>query len=210
MEAAPVRQESYSCHRSSHSETLVTDHRVGTDNVPMKEFTVAAGCFWCLDAVYQRTRGVSSSICGYTGGETVDPTYSEVCSGQTGHAEAIRVTFDEDVVPEDVIMDMFFTTHDPTSLNRQGFDIGTQYRSALFYRDEAEKKFFEDQIARAQRLFDAPIVTTLEPSQTFYRAEEVHQDFERENPYSGYCQVIIGPKLRKAREYYKMWLDPAV
>lgn len=195
-------------HGSPNSETVMTECFGRSDNGAMKEFTVAAGCFWCLDAIYQRTRGVESSICGYTGGETLNPTYSDVCTGQTGHAEAVRVRFDENVVPEDVIMDMFFTTHDPTSLNRQGFDVGTQYRSALFYRDDAEKAFFEKQIARAQRLFDEPIVTTLEPLSTFYRAEEVHQDFERENPYNGYCQAIIDPKLRKAREYYKMWLEP--
>lgn len=172
----------------------------------MKEFTVAAGCFWCLDAVYQRTRGVESSVCGYTGGNTFEPTYESVCSGETGHAEAIRVRFDETVVPEDVIMDMFFTTHDPTSLNRQGYDVGTQYRSALFYRDDEEKEFFRAQIERAQTMFDKPIVTTPEPLGTFYPAEDIHQDFEQRNPYNGYCQVIIDPKLRKAREYYKMWL----
>ncbi|WP_129658389.1 peptide-methionine (S)-S-oxide reductase MsrA [Rothia uropygialis] len=175
----------------------------------MKEFTVAAGCFWCLDAVYQRTRGVESSVCGYTGGHTSHPTYEEVCSGRSGHAEAIQVRFDENVVPEDVIMDMFFTTHDPTSLNRQGYDVGTQYRSALFYKDEAEKRFFQSQIDRAQQLFDRPIVTTLEPLETFHPAEDIHQDFERENPNNGYCQVIIDPKLRRAREYYKMWLVAA-
>lgn len=173
----------------------------------MRELTVAAGCFWCLDAVYQRTRGVESSTAGYTGGHTEHPGYFEVCEGTTGHAEAIRVRFDEDVVPADVIMDMFFTTHDPTSLNRQGYDVGTQYRSAVFYRDEEEKRFFEDQIARAQRLYDAPIVTSVEPLQTFWEAEDVHQDFERTNPYNGYCQAIISPKLAKAREYYREWLD---
>lgn len=174
--------------------------------VRMKDFIVAAGCFWCLDAVYQRTRGVESSVCGYTGGHTAHPTYPEVCTGQSGHAEAIRVRFDENVVPPEVIMDMFFTTHDPTSLNRQGHDIGTQYRSALFYRDDEEKEYFREQIERAQQMFDRPIVTTLEPLDVFHPAEDIHQDFERENPNNGYCQVIIDPKLRKAREYYKMWL----
>lgn len=173
----------------------------------MREFTVAAGCFWCLDAVYQRTEGVLSSVAGYTGGHTEDPDYEQVCSGRSGHAEAIRVVFDDEQVPPEVIMDMFFTTHDPTSLNRQGYDVGTQYRSALFYRDEEEREFFEREIARAQRLYDRPIVTTLEPLGTFYRAEEVHQDFERTNPYNGYCQVIIDPKLRKAREHFSAWLS---
>ncbi|OIJ35693.1 peptide-methionine (S)-S-oxide reductase [Rothia kristinae] len=172
----------------------------------MRELTLAAGCFWCLDAVYQRTRGVESSTAGYTGGATEHPTYREVCTGRTGHAEAIRVRFDEDEVPADVIMDMFFTTHDPTSLNRQGYDVGTQYRSAVFYRDEEEKRFFQEQIARAQRLYDRPIVTTVEPLGTFWEAEAVHQDFQRTNPANGYCQAIIDPKLAKAREYYRPWL----
>lgn len=173
----------------------------------MQEFTVAAGCFWCLDAVYQRTKGVESSVAGYTGGTTENPGYMDVCSGTTGHAEALRVRFDEDVVPAEVVMDMFFTTHDPTSLNRQGYDVGTQYRSALFYADEEQKEFFAREIERAQRLYDRPIVTTLEPLGTFWPAEDVHQDFQRTNPANGYCRAIIDPKLAKAREYYRVWLD---
>ena len=171
-----------------------------------RELVVAAGCFWCLDAVYQRTRGVLCSEVGYTGGHTPAPDYHSVCSGATGHAEAIRVRYDPDVVPEDVLLSMFFTTHDPTSLNRQGYDVGTQYRSALFYRSEQEKQRFAQQIQKAQQLFDRPIVTTLEPLGRFHPAEAVHQDFQRTNPANGYCQAIINPKLAQAREHYRSWL----
>lgn len=170
------------------------------------QLVVAAGCFWCLDAVYQRTRGVISSEVGYTGGHTPDPDYYSVCSGTTGHVEAIRVTFDPGVVPPEVLMEMFFTTHDPTSLNRQGYDVGTQYRSALFYRDEAEKQWFAERIRKAQDLYDRPIVTTLEPLGVFHPAEQVHQDFQRTNPQNAYCRAIIDPKLSAAREHYRSWL----
>ena len=137
----------------------------------MQTLTLAAGCFWCLDAVYRRTRGVTEVISGYTGGEVPNPDYYSVCAGITGHAEALQVTFDETVVPTEVILGMFFTGHDPTSLNRQGNDVGTQYRSAMFYRDEAERQQFQTAIDQAQELFDKPIVTTLEPLGDFYPAE---------------------------------------
>lgn len=172
----------------------------------MKTLTLAAGCFWCLDAVYQMTKGVESVVSGYTGGQMENPDYYSVCSGTTGHAEALQVTFDENIVPEDVIIGMFFTTHDPTSLNRQGHDVGTQYRSAMFYRDEAEKKYFQSEIDKYQKLFDRPIVTTLEPLGTFYPAEGVHQDFYARNPRNGYCTYIIDPKVAKARKQWAEWL----
>ena len=173
----------------------------------MQTLTLGAGCFWCLDAVYQRTRGVSSVISGYTGGDVEHPTYEQVCSGTTGHAEALQVTFDPEIVPEDVILGLFFTGHDPTSLNRQGYDVGTQYRSAMFYRDETEKQHFAEAIESAQSLFDDPIVTTLEPLGTFYPAEAVHQDFYTANPDNGYCRVIIDPKLQKARTAFADWVS---
>ncbi|GAB3049147.1 peptide-methionine (S)-S-oxide reductase MsrA [Sediminivirga luteola] len=170
------------------------------------ELTLAAGCFWCLDAVLRRTRGVEEVVSGYTGGHTPDPDYESVCSGTTGHAEAVRVRFDENVVPEQVILDIFFTSHDPTSLNRQGHDVGTQYRSAMFYRDEAEKERFAAAIKAQQANWDRPIVTTLEPLGEFHPAEPVHQDFYARNPFNGYCQVIINPKLAKARAGFADWV----
>ena len=137
----------------------------------VRELWLAGGCFWCLDAVYRRVRGVQDVLSGYTGGHLEEPHYEAVCTGTTGHAEAVRVRYDASVVPTDVLLQMFFTAHDPTSLNRQGHDVGTQYRSAMFYRDEAEKERFASAIAEAQRLYRRPIVTTLEPAGAWYDAE---------------------------------------
>ncbi len=169
-------------------------------------FILGAGCFWCMDAVYRKTIGVSSVVSGYIGGHTPQPNYREVCSGTTGHAEAVAVTFDAAVVPADVILDMFFTGHDPTTLNRQGYDVGTQYRSSMFYTDDAQKRVFEAALRRNQQNWDDPIVTEIVPAPTFHEAETIHQDFYARNPYEGYCQVIINPKLAKARKYYSRWL----
>ncbi|KLU08687.1 peptide-methionine (S)-S-oxide reductase [Kocuria sp. CNJ-770] len=169
-------------------------------------FVLAGGCFWCLDAVYRITRGVTSVVSGYTGGATDRPGYYEVCAGSTGHAEAVAVTFDPSVVPADVILDLFFTGHDPTTLNRQGYDVGTQYRSAMFWADDAQRELFAAAIERTQPLWDRPIVTTLEPLGTFWEAEPEHQDFYAEQPWNGYCQVIINPKLAKVRQRYSAWL----
>ncbi|MFW6187383.1 MAG: peptide-methionine (S)-S-oxide reductase MsrA [Actinomycetota bacterium] len=169
-------------------------------------FVLAGGCFWCLDAVYRITRGVTSVVSGYTGGAPGRPTYYEVCSGTTGHAEAVAVTFDPSVVPAEVILDLFFTGHDPTTLNRQGHDVGTQYRSAMFWADEEQRQLFERAIARAQPQWDRPVVTALEPLGTFWEAEPEHQDFYANQPWNGYCQVIINPKLAKVRQGYSAWL----
>lgn len=183
------------------------DARPDPDDRPASEtFVLAGGCFWCLDAVYRITRGVTSVVSGYTGGATDRPSYGEVCSGTTGHAEAVAVTFDPSVVPADVVLDLFFTGHDPTTLNRQGYDVGTQYRSAMFWADDAQKELFERSIQRAQPLWDQPIVTTLEPLGKFWEAEPEHQDFYANQPWNGYCQVIINPKLAKVRQRYSAWL----
>ncbi|RBP63093.1 peptide-methionine (S)-S-oxide reductase [Brevibacterium sanguinis] len=173
----------------------------------LRTLTLGAGCFWCLDAVYQRTTGVTSVISGYTGGHTPNPTYREVCSGTTGHAEALRVTFDPGIVPTEVILGLFFTGHDPTSLNAQGYDVGTQYRSAMFYSDEEERAEFARAIDDAQRHFDRPIVTTLEPLGVFHDAEDVHQDFYTNYRDNGYCRVIIDPKLSRARRDFAEWVS---
>ncbi|MFF1879143.1 peptide-methionine (S)-S-oxide reductase MsrA [Leifsonia sp. NPDC058230] len=168
----------------------------------MQTFVVAGGCFWCLDAVYRVLRGVQDVVSGYTGGTAVDPTYEEVCTGSTGHAEAVAVTFDPEVIPAGVILDVFFTLHDPTQLNRQGADIGTQYRSAMFYDGDEQRALFEDALARARTYWDGEIVTTLEPLGTFYRAEEYHQDFFAKNPGQGYCLAVAQPKVNKIRASY--------
>ncbi|MDR7356442.1 peptide-methionine (S)-S-oxide reductase [Paeniglutamicibacter sulfureus] len=170
-------------------------------------FVLAGGCFWCLDAVYQRTRGVHAVVSGYTGGSDPAPNYRSVCGGNTGHAEAVAVTFDPAVVPDEVILDMFFTTHDPTTLNRQGYDVGTQYRSAMYPLDAAQESIFRESALKFGELYPDPLVTAFEVPGDFFVAEGIHQDYYNRFPEEGYCRVIIDPKLAKARKYYATWLE---
>ncbi|MBC7459495.1 peptide-methionine (S)-S-oxide reductase MsrA [Candidatus Saccharibacteria bacterium] len=175
----------------------------------MKTYVIAGGCFWCLDAVYRRLKGVTKVVSGYAGGQTDDPTYYEVSSGETGHAEVVEITFDESIIPADVILDLFFLIHDPTTLNRQGADVGTQYRSAMYYTDAAQQSAFQSAAERATTHWDNPIVTTIEPLETFYPAEEEHQDYFNNNPGNGYCSIVIAPKIVKARSHYTEWFKEA-
>jgi peptide-methionine (S)-S-oxide reductase len=168
----------------------------------MTSFVLAGGCFWCLDAVYRTLRGVTDVVSGYSGGTLANPSYEAVCSGLTGHAEVVRVDFDESVIPADVILDVFFTLHDPRQLNRQGNDIGTQYRSAMFYADAAQEELFTAAIARANDLWGGGVVTTLEPLTEFYEAEEYHQNFFARNPGQGYCLAVAVPKVVKVRKSF--------
>ncbi len=161
--------------------------------------TFAGGCFWCTEAVFQRLKGVVSVKSGYTGGAKANPTYEEVCSGKTGHAEAIQVTFDPSATTYDALLDLFWRAHDPTTLNRQGADVGTQYRSAVFYHGEEQRKAAE---ASKKALDDtkrlgAPVVTVIEPAGTFYPAEAYHQDYYKRNANAPYCRAVIAPKLKK-------------
>lgn len=160
-----------------------------------------------MDAVYRQLKGVAESVSGYTGGDSKDPAYDEVSSGTSGHAEAVKITFDESVIPGDVILDIFFLIHDPTSLNRQGADAGTQYRSAMFYADEAQKSEFEAAAARAQAHWENPIVTEITKLDIFYTAEEYHQDYFARNPANPYCPVVISPKVTKAKKEYSKWFS---
>jgi peptide-methionine (S)-S-oxide reductase len=171
----------------------------------MTTYVFAGGCFWCLDAVYRRLKGIESVISGYVGGDTPHPSYEQVSTGLTGHAEAIKVTFDESVIPTADILDLFFLIHDPTTLNRQGNDIGTQYRSAMYFADDAQKAAFEDAVSRAKSHWDKPIVTEIVPLETFYDAEAYHQDYFNKNPGNGYCSIVITPKIVKARAAYTKW-----
>ena len=171
----------------------------------MTTYVLAGGCFWCLDAVYRRLKGVSEVISGYSGGDVDDPTYSQVASGTTGHAEAVRVSFDEAVIPPAVILDIFFVVHDPTTLNRQGADEGTQYRSAMFYSDQGQQADFEAATLRAQNHWSSEIVTERVPLEVFYPADSEHQDYFNKNPDSGYCSIVISPKIIKARAGYMQW-----
>ncbi|MFC4242837.1 peptide-methionine (S)-S-oxide reductase MsrA [Gryllotalpicola reticulitermitis] len=175
----------------------------------MQTFVLAGGCFWCLDAVYRTLRGVSEVVSGYTGGTVANPSYELVCTGSTGHAEAVAVTFDESVIPASVIMDAFFTLHDPRQLNRQGADVGTQYRSAMFYADDEQKKLFEEALVRADDIWDGGIVTQLEPLGEFYRAEDYHQDFFAKNPAQGYCLAVAVPKVNKVRKAFSEYVIAA-
>lgn len=171
----------------------------------MTTFVFAGGCFWCLDAVYRRVKGVTSVVSGYTGGGTLNPTYYQVATGETGHAEAVQIEFDESVIPADTILDIFFLAHDPTTLNRQGADVGTQYRSALFYADDAQKSQFTRAVERAQAIWEKPIVTQITRLDTFTPAEAEHQDYFTKNPEAGYCSVVIAPKVAKVRGRYSAW-----
>src|SRR5699024_3409760 len=168
---------------------------------------VGGGCFWCQDAVYRKTRGVLASECGYIGGLLDNPSYEQISTGTTGHAEAVKVTFDEEVIDADTILDILFASHNPTTLNRQGADVGPQYRSALFPQSDADKQLFEQAIERHQQYWSDPIVTTIEEDDTWWPAEEEHQNFYERNPNWGYCQVVINPKLANVRKHYSEWLQ---
>lgn len=168
----------------------------------MKTFVLGGGCFWCLDSAYVNFKGVVDSTCGYSGGQLDNPSYERVCDGNTGHAEVVSVTFDESVISQEQIMDIFFTLHDPTQLNRQGMDIGTQYRSSIFYADQAQKEFFESAIQKAKTIWGESVVTTLEKLEKFWPAEEYHQDFFAKNPNQGYCVAVVAPKVSKVKKSF--------
>ena len=168
----------------------------------MHTFVLAGGCFWCLDAVYRTLRGVKDVVSGYTGGTAVHPSYEAVCTGTTGHAEAVAVTFDPEVIPDNVILDVFFSLHDPRQLNRQGADVGTQYRSAMFYTDDEQKRIFEEARDRASEYWEGGIVTEISPLGEYYNAEEYHQDFFAKNPGQGYCMAVALPKVNKVRKSF--------
>lgn len=172
----------------------------------METFVLAGGCFWCLDAAYRPLRGVTAVESGYIGGTVADPSYEQVCTGATGHAEAVKVTFDPEQIPAEVILDAFFTMHDPRQLNRQGNDIGTQYRSAMFPADEQQREVFSAARDRAAEIWDGTVVTTMEPLTEFYPAEDYHQDFFAKNPTQGYCLAVAVPKVNKVRARFAEYL----
>ena len=173
-------------------------------NMKTEVATFGAGCFWCVEAVFQELNGVLKVESGYMGGSLNDPTYRDVCSGTTGHAEVARVTFDPSVITYEELLEVLWTTHDPTTLNRQGADAGTQYRSAIFYYDDIQKQKAETSKAKvAPTIWDRPIVTEIVPASKFYPAEAYHQDYYANNPNAGYCQIVINPKIEKVRIKYK-------
>lgn len=169
--------------------------------------TLGGGCFWCIEAVFQQLRGVEKVISGYMGGRIPNPTYDDVCSGLSGHAEVARIIFDPAQISLQLLLEVFWTVHDPTTLNRQGNDVGTQYRSVIFYENEGQKEIALDSIKTvASHLWEQQIVTEIEMASEFYVAEDYHQDFYLENPNYGYCQVIINPKLTKFRTKFADYL----
>jgi peptide-methionine (S)-S-oxide reductase len=172
----------------------------------MMTFYVAGGCFWCLDAAYRVLRGVNSVVSGYAGGHVDSPSYEAVCTGSTGHAEVVAVTFDETVIPADVILDAFFTMHDPRQLNRQGNDVGTQYRSVMFPTDSVQRELFEAARDRANETWGGGVVTTIDDFTEFFPAEDYHQDFFANNPTQGYCLAVAVPKVNKVRAGFAQYL----
>lgn len=166
--------------------------------------TFAGGCFWCTEAIFLEVKGVEKVVSGFTGGFIKNPAYREVCNGTTGHAEAIQITFNPKEVAYEDLLEIFFATHDPTTLNRQGADEGTQYRSAVFYHNDEQKKQAENyiQLIEKEKLYSNPIVTQLEPAAAFYLAEDYHQNYYNQNQEQGYCRMVISPKLVKLRKYY--------
>lgn len=174
-------------------------------NANLETITLGGGCYWCVEAVYENLVGVKSVVSGFSGGKTVNPTYEEVSTGRTGHAESVQITYDKTVTSLDEIFKVFFTVHDPTTLNRQGADEGTQYRSVIFYKNEEQKKAAQNIIAALEKakVYDHPIVTRLEPFTAFYKAEDYHQDYYANNKNQPYCQMVIQPKVAKFEKVFK-------
>jgi peptide-methionine (S)-S-oxide reductase len=164
--------------------------------------TLGGGCFWCLEAVYQELKGVLQVESGYTGGHVPNPSYEQVCDGSTGHVEVVRLTFDPDVVSYREILEVFFTIHDPTTLNRQGNDVGTQYRSAIYTHSPQQHDTAKHVIAEMANVWDAPIVTELNPETTYYKAEDYHQNYFQQHPLQGYCAFVVAPKVAKFRKIF--------
>ncbi|WP_321992561.1 peptide-methionine (S)-S-oxide reductase MsrA [Marispirochaeta aestuarii] len=170
---------------------------VDMENKPQAEAVIGGGCFWCVEAVYERIDGITSAVSGYAGGTVENPSYEQVSAGKTGHAEVVKLTYDPNVISYREILDLFFTAHDPTTVNRQGADVGPQYRSIILYMDEEQRRIAEEAKAAAGKNYDRPVVTQIVPLKTFYLAEEYHQDYYDNNPFAGYCSYVIQPKLRK-------------
>lgn len=171
----------------------------GKEMQHVEKATFGAGCFWCVEAVFQRIDGVVSVVPGYAGGTTVHPTYEQVCSGKTGHAEVAQITFDPKKVSYRRLLEIFWQAHDPTTLNRQGNDVGTQYRSIILYHNEQQKRTAESSLKEAQQYFDKPIVTEIKPLTVFYPAEDYHHNYYNNNTFQPYCQFVIKPKLKKLK-----------
>ncbi len=179
-----------------------------TDNKNYEKITLGAGCFWCVEAIFERLEGVKEVVSGYSGGKIANPTYREVTSGRTGHAEVIQVTYDPEAIPLEKLLEIFFLTHDPTTLNRQGADVGTQYRSAIFYHTEQQKKIAAEvkESLEKEKIWPDPVVTEITPFTAFYMAEDYHQEYFRNNPEQAYCRMVITPKIEKFKKVFEEYL----
>lgn len=200
-----------SCAEHKSQDNIMNDDRV-MPSVKTDTATFASGCFWCTEAIFQRLKGVVKVVSGYSGGHVANPTYEEVCTGTTGHAEACQVIYDPSQISFDELLKVFWKTHDPTTLNRQGNDVGTQYRSAVFYHNEFQKERAEHYKALLDsgKIYNAPIVTAIEPFTNFYSAEDYHQDYFNSNPNQMYCRLVIQPKVEKFEKIFKDELKPGV
>ncbi|TDW47185.1 peptide-methionine (S)-S-oxide reductase [Flavobacterium sp. 270] len=171
----------------------------------LETITLGGGCYWCVEAVYENLNGVKSVVSGFSGGNVANPSYEEVCTGETGHAEVVQITYDKNVTDINEIFKVFFTVHDPTTLNRQGADVGTQYRSVIFYKNEEQKKAAQSIIAELNKakVYNSPIVTKVEPFKVFYKAEDYHQNYYANNKNQPYCKMVIQPKIEKFEKVFK-------
>ena len=184
------------------TSTTMDTQQPNTDN-KLETIVLGGGCFWCVEAIYQDLKGVEKVVSGYAGGSVSNPTYREVCTGTTGHAEVLQISYDPAIISLQDILQIFFTVHDPTTLNRQGADVGTQYRSVIFYNSAEEKAIAEAAKTEAQEIWDDAIVTEIVPATTFYPAEQYHQNYYKDNPYQPYCNIVITPKVKKFRAKYQ-------
>lgn len=187
----------------SNTGSIYNNHEI--QNKKMEIATFGAGCFWCVEAIFQDLKGVESVISGYSGGHIKNPGYKEVCTGNTGHAEVCQIKFDPEVIPYEELLDVFWSTHDPTTLNRQGGDVGTQYRSVIFYHGDDQRKFAEEAIAEIKRSgrYKDPVVTEISPFKEFFKAEDYHQDYFIQNSGQPYCTFIIDPKVKKFKKQFE-------
>ncbi len=184
---------------NTNKKTVIMDQKKNLDTA-----TFGAGCFWCVEAIFSELKGVEEVVPGYCGGDVENPDYKLICTGTTGHAEVCQIYFDPEQISYDELLEVFWTTHDPTTLNRQGNDVGTQYRSVIFYHNEDQKKSaIESKADVAAKIWDDPIVTEISPYENFYLAEDYHQDYFANNPNQGYCRIVIEPKVLKFRKIFK-------
>lgn len=193
------------CNESKSDAKQEKKKTMNEQNPNLEVATLGSGCFWCSEAIFERVKGVESVVSGYSGGTVKNPTYDEVCTGKTGHAEAVQITFDPKVVSYDELLEIFWKTHDPTTLNRQGNDVGTQYRSVIFYHNDEQKQkaeYYKKKLTE-EKIWDKPIVTEITRFENFYPAEDYHQEYYENNPNQGYCAYVITPKLEKFEKIFK-------